>query len=235
MKSNLFSEHRLLLTTESFLSDLQVVVHLSEDVLRDSLAHVQDLYLSMHSRDMRRETQKVAGKLDIRRSDANSLRRISSFFLAQLTDKGAAKADSVSDIISDISDTIELSDDEARSLTTWINGLLSLADDKIRNHRRFIRAAHKGAPFLIRFGTTVDFRAVFDEDYEDTEVSIETYEPKCLGVVPITVVQLKMDTGPIEDLQFEMDMATLDRVIDDLLAVKIQIESASKVVKPGLT
>ncbi len=235
MKSNLFSLYRRLLGTENFRADLEAVIRLPGDALTDSLAYVQDLYLSTHSRDTQRLTDEAADKLNIKRGDANSLRRVAGFLLAQLTEKGEAKADSVSDIVSDISDAIELSDDEARSLTTWIDGLQSLADEKVLYHRNYIRAAHQGAPFLIRLGTTVDFRAVFDEEYDDLDVSIEAYAPKCLGVVPITVVQLRLDTGPIEELQFEMDMATLDRVIDDLLAVKIQIESASKIFKPGLT
>jgi hypothetical protein len=84
------------------------------------------------------------------------------------------------------------------------------------------RVAQRGMAHLSGIGTAADFRAVFPERF-NVETDIDHYNPTCLGVVPVGLISLSFDEGPVEDIAFQVDRRSLTLLINHLRALEKEL------------
>ncbi len=86
------------------------------------------------------------------------------------------------------------------------------------------RAALGVFPTLKGLGVTVELRAVREHRYRwDTDITY--YRPKIIDIVGIASINIAVDEGSPEDFYFQVDERGLQRLIDSLIAAKMDLEA----------
>lgn len=226
MNSNVFSYYRALLKDESFLQDIKSTLEISESVLINSLQDILDLYLLREQQLAKKRSEEFATKYSVAYADVRSLARISSFFFRQFSGDGRAVDDDPSDIVQDFVDESIVSE-ESKKLVEYLTLLKRASGKDIILSARKAHAGHRASPKLESVDAVANFRPVFDKDYDPSEPADE-YSPECLGVIPMALITLEFDDGPIDKIHFQADRADLDMLISSLIAITREFELGAK-------
>ena len=110
-----------------------------------------------------------------------------------------------------------------------------LAELQKDNTRRLQKSyANSLLPSFIGIEALIDFRAIIERPFgvgiDDT---IETYEPRCVGFVPVILLALQCDSGDPSTLRFQCEPEDLHVLIENLQAALKELESAKASIPGG--
>lgn len=153
--------------------------------------------------------------------------RIASFFLRQFQSAGKANKDDPRDIASDLAHKKLVPNDRVTEFGDFLTSLKREVDRWLDIGKLKRRIARRGMAHLSGIGTAADFRAVFREQFT-VETDFNHYNPTCLGVVPVGLVTLGLDEGPIEQIAFQVDRRALALLINHLRALEKELSIAQQ-------
>ena len=82
--------------------------------------------------------------------------------------------------------------------------------------------------------TVVDFRAVIRHPFgSGLEDDLEHYDPKCIGFIPVVVIELKRDSGDPLSFVFQCEEDSLEMLIEGLNAALRDLKSARESLPRG--
>lgn len=224
MKSNLFLTATLK-NQEDIVSDFGELLNLSKSQI-DKIPDYANLALVSPSEIEEISIQKkAASALKIPRLKINKILDISQFFLREFTSMGDATSDDPNTILNDISSMMKIPKEKRETLIDYFNKIKRIAIKKseIIILKRFY--TRSSLPNLKSMETTINFRAIFDKTYKFIN-EVKSYNPKCLGTIPLGIIQISLDTKPNTEIYFQVDERTLEIMKKEIEVMEKQIKIA---------
>ena len=208
--------------SEEFPKDIAVLVELPDEALEDLPRRIASIAVTRSSREDDQLRDEAANTLGIQRARLDHAIDIGQFFLKEFLSSGRGFQDDPVAIAADLAEAELIPEDREKVLRNCLLRMQSLASDEVE--RLVLKASYglTGLPAVESIGTFVDFRAVFDESFR-VGYSVEEYEPSCLGTVPVVIVHLGLDEGPVKDVHFHADLRTVRLLIDHMQSAEKQI------------
>jgi len=221
-KSKLFS--RLDMTRdEDFAKDLRVLSSLPKSAIEHLAEHAVKVWLAPSPPEIEMAADEVSSKLKVPRAQIDHALQLSRFLISKFLKDGEGRDDKPEDIVSDVETIFGISfGEKSASLLTLVKQLKKLAEQQgdIKTRQRY---AQRSLPALESVSASADYRLVFDKEF-GIRSKISSFQPKCLGAIPIAIVQLVFDSGPTKDVFFQVDKRTLRILIDHLRAVDKELD-----------
>ena len=187
-KSQLFSKLDLS-RDEDFASDIEVIGSLEKNVLDGLPERAVLAWLAPSERETGNICDVASRELGVPRAQLDHAMRFAQFLVRAFLKNGEAREDQPRDIVSDLEHIYALSAKNRASVSKFIEHLKELTHQKAEPEAQRRRYAQRSMPVLESISTTANYRIVYDEDFKvDTEIS--SFKPKCLGVIPMGVIQL---------------------------------------------
>lgn len=215
---------------EEFAQDLAKTLLLDDKVLLLLADEATRVALAPSDTETKSAMQNAARVMGITRADVSSPLRIAGFFLRQFALTGLAVDDKPEDLVDDLVEMDLVPSDRHASFTEFLRHLRKHGLGQVTSRQRRQSAARTGLGHLSGIATSADFRAVFEQKF-NVETQFEKYEPRCLGLVPVALISLEFDEGPIKEISFQTDGRALRLLIDHLRAAQRDIQTASETLK----
>ena len=231
MKSTLFAKNDYM-GIDDFVKDMKKVLALGPEILA-KLPGFASRILAASGRTAVDEIADEASELfGVPRSNLDTSIAVTSFFLREFTETGDAASDKPEDIASDVKEIFKLSEEKRITLIDYFNTIREIADKEVGVI--ILRKAHarSSLPNLESITTTVNFRVVFDKSFKQG-IELSSFSPKCLGTIPIGIINLNLEDSPYKEISFQTDKKSLRWLIESLVALEKQIDLAQSQL--GLT
>ena len=88
-------------------------------------------------------------------------------------------------------------------------------------------------PSFTGVSSLIDFRAVFDQPYRFGS-ELESYQPRCVGFVPVVLVRLRRDGSEFKTFEFQCEPRDLELLISHLQAALKELGSAKNSLPGGV-
>ncbi|MEX0597547.1 MAG: hypothetical protein WD512_13730 [Candidatus Paceibacterota bacterium] len=116
-------------------------------------------------------------------------------------------------------------EEEEKSLKFFLKLFSVIEEDNKFRMKSLYRAS--GLPNFNHISTIVELRPYFDAPFGSiNNKSIEDYNPVCLGWFPKTIINLSVDRGPIESINFQADKRQIQYMIDILKSSLKDLDAA---------
>ncbi len=222
MKSHFFSTFDIT-RDEDLCKDIAEFVNIPEDTLRLFAEKYESFDILPSSKEKRDWLESLLH--DHPDSDPGKMQHVAdvfSFFCTSFREEALAKNDSPSLLVDDLIDS-HLLDDGLRTLMVDLLSILHSKVVAIDKERRKSSHNDKCIPWIRAVDVAVDFRAVFESDFEFTD-DPEAFVTKCEGVSPLAVVSLTLSKGNKDRLLFQADKRSLLILINYLKVAIKQME-----------
>lgn len=214
---------------KDFQEDLQRAAELPNDLLSEMSSYAAQVAAAPSRRERRSAEEKICLALNRSSNEVLPILRVGAFLLRQFRPKGMASEDKAEDIANDLNNLGLIPKDRVPGFAAFFQGLKDSYEKWFREVFLKEQAASGVMPFLSGMGSTVDFRAVFDDSF-GVESKLETYDPTCVGVVAVGIVNLRFDQGHVAEASFQVDERALNLLIQHLQALQKEIGIAQKVL-----
>jgi hypothetical protein len=215
--------------SETFARDLASTLALSDDQLAEIGEKIPVVCATFSAREEDLAIENLATSLTIA-DNLQPVTVIARHFLREFSHGGDAEKDSVDDLTADLVTLGLLPDDRRVSFAVFLEKLQKAAREWYSDSQLRIRTARRSMPIVTGIDMAANFRPIFrDEFYVDTD--IETYQPKCSGLVAIGTVTLRLSQlshGSTKEVSFQLDARSLQLFIDHLRALQIQLLAAEE-------
>ena len=229
MKSKLFSLIDLG-REESFCKDIKTLLMVPEQAMRGFADDSARSWLAPSKKETQTVREEVAKKMEIPPAILDHGFDVAEFFIREFLDTGRAVDDTAESLVDDLMEGKLISFEDRNKMVVFIGTLKELVATKLNFDNLKKEIAQTGLQNLRLVDATVNYRAVFDKVFM-VDSRIDEFQPKCIGVVPIVVVTLKLTKGPIEDISFQVDMRSLKILIDNLRAAEKEFQIADKYLR----
>lgn len=228
MKSHLFSEVDLS-RSEKFKKDFLVLSELAPDVIRRIPDFAVSITLAPSDRETDAAIDLAVEGLEVPRAKLQHALAVAQQFLFGFLPSGKAHKDTPADLLEDLNELFEMPEDDQRdrALSDFLAQLKDHALATVERSVLRMQYAHASLPNLKSVSFTVNFRAVFDETYK-LGTDLDAYRPKCIGTIPVGVIQLRLDEGPTQDMFFQADRRAIGVLVDHLRALERQLDIAQR-------
>lgn len=222
MKSSFFQKHDL---DTQFRQDMKTVLDAGPAVAARLPDFARNCLLAPTTRETERVCDRASSELGIPRVQLDRALSVTQFLLMQLTPEGDASGDDLHQLLDDLRELLSFDDDKATTIRVLLEGLKKLAKPDLRV--AILQRAHEQSalPILDSVDVEVDFRAVFDNSYKYDE-DVSSYSPRFLGSIPLGIVRLKLDGAAQKDVFLQLNMRSLQILIDSLLALQKEVKVA---------
>lgn len=228
MKSRLLSRFDTSQSSQDSLKrDIEKLTHFSLEQLKDFPNQVARIDKTRSSIDEEREIEETSKKFGVRIPDFYRAYQVAKFFMKQFLSTGVAMKDTPEEIVDDLEELGVVTGAEREKLISFLTCLKKLVSDSFELDARKRAISKATLPALSGIEAAINYRAVFNEDFL-TEKGLEEYNPKCLGIVPITTINISLDEGPIRDIYFQVDKRDLRILIEHLEAVEKEFAIADR-------
>jgi len=228
MQSKLFSQLDISRSDE-FQKDFLVLSAFDPEIIRQIPAFAISVAIAPSERETADVVQTAVEALNVPRAQLQHGLAVAQFFLYQFLPSEKAHDDEPVNLITDLNELFEVepNDERDEALCDFLTQLKQRATTTLDIDVNRKQYAHASLPNLLSVTFTVNLRAVFDEKYKlGTELS--KYDPKCVGIVPLGIIQLRLDEGPNERVFFQADRRTIRILIEHLQALEHQLDVAQK-------
>lgn len=231
MKSTLFSKNDYM-EIDSFMKDMKKALALEPEILAKLPGLASRVLAASGGTAVAEIADEASGLLGVPRSNLDDCISITVFFLRKFAEADDAESDKPEDIASDVQELFKLSEEKRITLIDYFNNIRELADKDVK--LIILRKAHarSSLPNLVSITTTVNFRVVFDK-YFKQGIDLNSFSPKCLGTIPIGIINLNLEDSPYKEISFQTDKKSLRWLIESLVALEKQIDLAQSQL--GLT
>ena len=222
MKSKLFSKLDMT-RDERFEKDLHVLLSLKNSAIEHLAVHAAKVWLARGDEETDMAADEASRELKVPRAQLDHALRLSNFLISKFLRDKEGYGDRPENIVSDVETSFDISLGEKRApVLTLVKDLKKLAEQKADMRLRQ-RYALSSLPVLKSMSVSADYRLVFDKRFGISS-KISSYQPECLGAVPVAIVQLVFDSNPTENVFFQADKRTLHILIDYLRAVDKELD-----------
>ena len=228
MNSKLFSKLDLT-RDEKFAKDARVLQSLTNSAIERLAVYASKVWLARSDEETDMAADEASSELKVPRAQLDHALRLSNFLISKFLKDGEGYGDEPENIVIDMETSFDIFFEEKRvSVLKLVTDLKNLAEQKadVRMRRRY---ALSSLPVLKAISASADYRLVFDETFRINS-KISSYQPKCLGAVPVAIVQLVFDSDPTENVFFQADKRTLHILIDYLRAVDKELDIGREVL-----
>ena len=140
--------------------------------------------------------------------------------------------DTPENFFQDINELKLIPPDKAEEGKTFLLALLDgLQQDNIRRLNKM--CANSLLPNIVSVVSVIDFRAVFDTVYYITKDTVENYNPKCVGFVPVVIIKFTRSESEPKTFEFQCEPNDLKLVISQLQAALKELENAQSSLPGG--
>lgn len=157
--------------------------------------------------------------------DVAYVMRALQLFLTGFLDEKTA-GDTPADIAADLAQVGILESDAAANLERLLAQVQAYAPQS-RAAFEASAAVHRVLPNMTAFNTSVELRAILEHEYEPG-TPLADYQPAIRDVAPIVSVRLTLDTGPGQDICFQLPKDGARRIADALHAAALTLEAFEK-------
>lgn len=224
MKSNLFSKIDLM-RSDTFSKDMHVLVEIDPEILTKLPKYAYDSMAAPTTQETDLVHEKASKDLGVPVSKLKHAIVLSEYFMRTFTSDGEAEKDTCEDIVSDIQTLIEFDESRKEKLVEYFENTKKLGKEKADYLVRRRLHAQSSLPNLKSISSVVDYRIVFDKDIKVGQ-NIDDYNPKCLGAIPVCIIEVGLSGGDIKEISFQIDEKAIRLIIDELLALEKQINIA---------
>lgn len=210
---------------ESFSKDMNVLLELDPEIFTKLPEYAYNSMAAPTNIETEQVYQKASKALGVPVSKLQHAINISGYFMRKFTSDGEAKTDTSEDIVSDLEGIFKFDKKKREKLVEYFKKIKKLAHEKADYLIKKRRHAQSALPNLKSISTVIDYRIVFDKNIEVGQ-SADDYHPKCLGTIPIGIIELALSGGNVEELSFQMDKKAIRLVIESLIALEKQINIA---------
>ena len=230
-KSHLFSKVDLT-RDEDFAKDIAVLAALEDNVLESLPEHAVHAWLAPSGRETEKVYDIASRELGVPRAQLDHTLKVSQFLIQSFLKKGEGKDDQPEDIVSDLEHIYDLTPERHSSMLAFVERLQKLTRERVEPEARRKRYAQSSLPVLESIATTANYRLVYDEDFKvDTDIS--SFKPKCLGLIPVGIIELGFDSGPTGEVFFLADRRAIRLLIDHLKGLEKQLDAAREHFQGG--
>ena len=231
MKSRLFSEND---PTENkdFSRDLKRFLSLTHSQL-SSVCETAIEFTSVQFTDERQQiVRKLAAEIELDEYVITSALGIASYFM-QIFIRPDWAEEKAEDLAADLLNSKLIEESQIETVTRGLEELKRVASGAYFLGRRTEVTASDTLPNLTGLGYNVDFRAIWNHKRKSNE-PVSSYTPKCLGAVPVVVVELRLKTGDESQVvNFQLSRADIDFIRDEFETVLRQIDIATDALGLG--
>lgn len=212
---------------EGFRKDVETLLTLPDDALARLPAHAATVMLAPSGRETENARELASQDLKVPRSHLDHALKLAQYFIRHFLKTGDAAADNPAGIAADLAHVLQLELQEERqaAIAGFFESLKRVAQDRAEKEIDRRTYAQSSLPLLESISTTVNYRVVFDEWFK-VDSDIATYTPKCLGTIPLGIIQLGFDEEPIKQVFFQADRRTIRILIDHLRALEKELDVA---------
>jgi hypothetical protein len=164
-------------------------------------------------------------ELDIPRWKLDNNISITNFFIHEFTDDGNAALDQPDNVASDAQKLFNLPDDLKPTTVDYFRQIKNLAASEAKLILLRKAYAKSSLPNLESVTTTINFRAVFNKCF-NKDSDLVSFQPKCLGTIPIGIINLNISNSSKEKIFFQTDKKSLRWLIESLQALEKELETA---------
>jgi len=228
MKSELFSLVELNKeSNKDFFNDIKLISGLPIEKVLSIAKHTIEYGIAPSSIERRKVSELAASECEVLPKEAAKCLRLFSFFADNMVPGEDAEHDSPLDLATDLSELGIITEDKIQYTEKWLSYVrdISLQTLKIQ---RIYSTTNTGFPSLSSIGAVVDFRAVFDHDFNVQKENVATYSPKCIGMEPVVAISLKLNNTNDEIVCFHTDKRTLKLLQDILASAQKELDIATK-------
>ena len=226
MRSNLFSKIDLM-RIDTFSKDINVLLELNPEIISKLPEYAYESMAAPTNIETKQVYEKASKALGVPASKLQHAIDISEYFMRKFISDGEAETDTSEDIASDLQELIKFDKKIIEQLVKYFERIKQLAKEKADYLIKRRRHAQSALPSLKSISTVVDYRIVFDKNIEIGQ-SVDDYNPKCLGTIPVGIIELDLSGGNVEELSFQMDKKSIRLVIESLTALEKQINIAQQ-------
>ena len=223
MRTRLFSEFSVV--DEHFLRDLNALWEMPKEKREQLVPFVRSLQFAETVKETRTITDEAVAAIDHNRGAL--LKAIKTLRFLQLLWNPIANTPA--DLIEDMHDLELIPKDKIEEAEDFFRIFFQSADRDIEERLKRNSAASL-LPCYTSINSIVDMRTVFRSAFGvDDRSVVESYEPDCIGFVPVAVIEIRRDSGDPKYFHFQLEESSLRRLIDNLRAVLKEIEYAKAV------
>ena len=182
------------------------------------------------TREKNIKREELAKPLDVSLDRFRDATDVCQFFLKAFLDEEEAKASTPEDLAEDLSELDLVPAEKSAALLGLLRGCKTVATGSLEAEVRKRGVALAVLPCASSISTSTNLRAIFDRRFH-VEDTVESYSPMFQGVVPVAIVHIEFDQGPIKDIHFQADKRSLALLIDHLRSVQTEIAIAEEFVE----
>jgi len=154
-----------------------------------------------------------------------------AFLLMRLTDEQVS-GDSVEDLAADFAESaktcgVAVPDDAETVFTDVVDRIRNVVASEYEKVKDRKATAAGVLPSIKSFGTTVEFRAVVENEFR-IGLSADEYEPNVKGLVPVISVAIDVDEGPVKSFCFQASEDELKALIEELRSAFVCLRDAKR-------
>jgi hypothetical protein len=226
MRSRLFQTFDLdAPENDAFHRDVEVLAALPEDQLPAFLHAVPRLSALATDSEQLQLIDEVTGSTSRSPVDVAYILRALQLFLTGFLDEKTA-SDAPADIAADLVEANILDREPAANLERLLAHVRTYAPQS-RAVFEASTAVHRVLPNITGFHTSVELRAILEREYE-AGTPVAEYQPAIRDAVPIVSVRLTMDSGPAQDVCFQLTKNGARRIADALHAAAMTLDAFEK-------
>lgn len=233
MKSKLFNKN-LWLENDRFKEDLKRLVEFPVESIVEAPNVVVDVHLANTSAEADEVFSIATKKMSVDEAKLRSTFQVIGNFVREMAPDGDAAADSIDSIVADIKDAEIIPSSSIEKLREFLIATKKTAAERFHRAEKKKQYQDTGLPTLIGVSTTVNLRAVFEKEFK-SNMSVETYDPRCEGLIPTATVKLRFDSdSPFENVFFQASQREIRILKEHLESLEKQLSSTIDFVKDGV-
>lgn len=227
MRSNIFKESANL--TKDFREDFEVFWKLPAKQRKALIPHVSIISKARTTGDQQEALENAVTKIDGNSADVLRAIKILLFFYQNWN----PIRDTPEAFFKDIGELNLVPSNKAEEAKIFFLDFLEEVE-KQNSYRLEKIFASALLPKYLSCDTLIDYRAIIRNPYGFTEEKdIKTYEPRCVGFVPVVIVDIENDATERGSFQFQCEADSLQRLIDILNAALKDLQAAQSSMPEG--
>ena len=141
--------------------------------------------------------------------------------------------DTSEDFLRDLAELRIIPEEKTEEASLFLRDFLAAVEQD--NKRRMEQSTTTSMlPYLKGCDTLVDFRAVIRNPFgTGLDDRVDKYEPHCISLVPVVLVNVKRDSGDPTSFQFQCIEEDLDVLIEALQAANKELQAARVALRKG--
>jgi hypothetical protein len=215
-------------TNKEFCGDVAFVSSTPEKAVLTIVKHTAAFGLAPTTFERRKVAELAATESELPPKDAARCLRMFYFIARNMLPGEDAEEDSAQALAADLMELGIILPEKAQFTENWLARVRDVAMSALSIAHRKSSSADTALPTLASIDVAVDFRGVFDHEFDALKEKVTSYSPKCIGVEPVAVFRLRLSHAPQENVCFQTDRRSLRLLQDYLTSAEKELEAVAK-------